>query len=88
MTPEQRAARIHHHTYETCEGIAEHAERFVALEELCANIFLVARSLCMQIGCERCRHCQLGISSEYCELGTLRFGPMTELGIEVPLEHD
>ena len=34
MTPEQRAQRVHHHMYDTCEGIAEHAERIVALEEL------------------------------------------------------
>lgn len=34
MTEEERRARIHHHTYETCEGIQEHAERIVALEEL------------------------------------------------------
>ena len=34
MTDEQRQARIHHHMYDTCEGIAEHAERIVALEEL------------------------------------------------------
>lgn len=34
MTPEQRAERVHHHMYDTCEGIAEHAERIVALEEL------------------------------------------------------
>ena len=34
MTEEERMARIHHHMYETCEGIAEHAERIVALEEL------------------------------------------------------
>lgn len=33
MTDEQRAKRIHHHMYETCEGIAEHAERIVRLEE-------------------------------------------------------
>ena len=38
MTPEQRAQRIHHHMYETCEGIAEHAERIVALEEENANL--------------------------------------------------
>lgn len=35
MTDEQRQQRIHHHMYETCEGIAEHAERIVKLEELC-----------------------------------------------------
>ena len=34
MTPDQRAKRLHHHMYETCEGIREHAERIVALEEL------------------------------------------------------
>ena len=33
MTDEERAQRIHYHMYETCEGIAEHAERIVALEE-------------------------------------------------------
>lgn len=39
MTDEQRAQRIHHHMYETCEGIAEHAERIVALEELVADMW-------------------------------------------------
>jgi len=39
MTDEERKARIHHHMYETCEGIAEHAERIVALEELCAALY-------------------------------------------------
>lgn len=34
MTPEQRAERIHHHEYETLEGIHEHAVRIVALEEI------------------------------------------------------
>lgn len=37
MTDEQRQARLRHHMYETCEGIAEHAERIVALEELVAD---------------------------------------------------
>ena len=39
MTDEERKARIHHHMYETCEGIAEHAERIVALEDLCADMW-------------------------------------------------
>lgn len=34
MTDEQRAKRLHYHMYETCEGIQEHAERIVKLEEL------------------------------------------------------
>lgn len=38
MTDEERKQRIHHHMYTTCEGIAEHAERIVALEELCADM--------------------------------------------------
>lgn len=37
MTDEQRQARLRHHMYETCEGIAEHVERIVALEELVAD---------------------------------------------------
>ncbi len=39
MNDEERQQRIHHHMYETCEGIAEHAERIVALEELCADMW-------------------------------------------------
>lgn len=31
--------RIHYHMYETCEGIAEHAERIVALEELVRDMW-------------------------------------------------
>lgn len=44
MTDEERQARIHHHMYETCEGIAEHAERIVALEELCAELYMNLRN--------------------------------------------
>ena len=39
MTDEQRAKRIHHHMYETCEGIREHVERIVALEELVTDMY-------------------------------------------------
>ena len=46
MTDEERKARIHHHMYETCEGIAEHAERIVALEELCADMHYYLDTLC------------------------------------------
>lgn len=31
---DQHDERLRHHMYETCEGIKEHAERIVALEEL------------------------------------------------------
>ena len=39
MTDEQRAERLRYHMYESCEGIREHAERIVALEELVADVF-------------------------------------------------
>lgn len=61
MTDEERAKRIYHHTYVTCEGIQEHAERIVALEELVAGLFAYARlraiGACECDGCmyrERC----------------------------------
>ena len=38
MTDEQRAERLRYHMYETNEGIREHAERIVALEELVGDI--------------------------------------------------
>ena len=38
MTPDERAARIHHHEY-SGEGIREHAERIVALEELVMDLY-------------------------------------------------
>ena len=46
MTPEQRAARVHHHMYETCEGIAEHAERIVRLEELVSKMLIHIKEVC------------------------------------------
>ena len=42
MTDEERQQRIHYHMYTTNEGIAEHAERIVALEELCAALYRCA----------------------------------------------
>lgn len=38
MTPDQRAKRLHYHLYESLEGITEHAERIVKLEELVADM--------------------------------------------------
>jgi len=31
--------RVHYHMYDTCEGIAEHAERIVRLEELVCDLY-------------------------------------------------
>ena len=38
MTPDERAARVHYHEY-SGEGIREHAERIVALEELVMDLY-------------------------------------------------
>lgn len=40
MTPDQRAKRLHYHLYESLEGITEHAERIVKLEELVHDMWL------------------------------------------------
>ena len=38
MTDQERAERLRHHMYETCEGIQQQSERIVALEELVADL--------------------------------------------------
>mgnify|MGYP006958188369 CR=1 FL=1 len=45
MTDEERNQRIHHYMYTTNEGIAEHAERIVALEEENAKLVSVLHEL-------------------------------------------
>lgn len=42
--------RVHYHMYVTCEGIAEHAERIVKLEELVRDM----RECGLHDGCETC----------------------------------
>lgn len=39
--------RVHNHMYETCDGIAEHAERIASLEELVLDMWgwLTARTM-------------------------------------------
>ena len=39
MTDEQRAERLRYHMYESNEGITQHAERIVALEELVCEFY-------------------------------------------------
>lgn len=84
MTPEQRAARLHHHMYETCEGIREQSERIVALEELVMDAHATIESLCGIVenspGCAICPVNQdddkaCGSAEVYCR--------MRELGVEV-----
>lgn len=61
--------RVFYHTYTTCEGIAEHAERIVALEELCADMWVRVKSEYPQGG--------------FPDMGLIE-GRMLELGVEVP----
>ena len=56
MTDEQRKARLHHHMYETCEGIAEHAERIVRLEEVIAEMYPFVGDTCPE-GCRWREEC-------------------------------
>jgi len=54
MTDEQRAKRIHYHMYDTNEGIAEHAERIVALEELVMYMMSYHKGRGRCGGCTEC----------------------------------
>ena len=78
MTPEQRAQRVHYHEYETLEGIHEHAERIVALEEVATDMWAMLKE-CIFDFCPECIHRNdCGKSSECYFAVALR-----ELGIEV-----
>lgn len=85
MTDEERKARVHYHMYETCEGIAEHAERIVRLEEENTKLrelvqLMVKRhaptSPCKNVPCGECP-----VKDECDQEDAL----MRELGIEVEL---
>ena len=54
MTEKQRNARIHYHMYTTNEGIQEHAERIVALEELVAYMVSYHKGKCRCGGATKC----------------------------------
>jgi len=77
MTDEERKARIHHHMYETCEGIAEHAERIVKLEELCTDMWPIARSGVCIDRCANYDECM----QQYDERGCMLKQQMDKLGI-------
>ena len=80
MTPEQRDQRIYHHLYETCEGISEHAQRIVKLEELVAGLYRFADHECQQR--ESCEGCPMLGEGIPCELSKA-FRALQEM--EVPL---
>ena len=82
MTPEQRAARIRHHMYETCEGIAEHAERIVKLEELVIHLYACVKNFeSVEGNTYDCERCPMGNHAHDCEFELF----IQELGIEVNL---
>lgn len=76
MTHEER---VHHHIYETCEGIQEHAERIVGLEELVADLNRACGAMCERT---RCDDCVLMTATEGCGLNQLQDRTLA-LGIEV-----
>ena len=80
MTDEQRAERLHHHMYETCEGIREHAERIVALEELLVTYIPMIKYSCSRYDCPLFEGCDLTTCYAYDDA----IDRMRELGIEVP----
>ncbi len=76
MTPEQRAERLRYHMYDTNEGIREHAERIVDLEELVADLFAEYMYLRVRVGHSRM---YLGHEKRMREIEQR----MRDLGIEV-----
>lgn len=80
MTPDQRAERLRHHMYETCEGIAEQSERIVALEELVAELYPMASELCDML--TNCQTCEMWRGDHGCFLNAVQDRIME---LEVPL---
>ena len=70
MTDEERRARIHYHTYTTNEGIAEHAERIVKLEELVQDMWRDGMCECDERGA--CAECEYHFPDRMDELGIPR----------------
>ena len=77
MTPEQRAARLHYHMYDSLEGIEQQSERIVALEELVQEIWKSCPT--DEDDCNRCPHRLVEDDEDWCDI-PIR---MRELGIEV-----
>lgn len=77
MTDEQRAARIHHHEY-SGEGIREHAERIVELEELVADLLQWDGGPCRE-----CFNYDACTNTTGCRFWDVARQRAAELGIEV-----
>ena len=84
MTEEQRAKRLRHHLYETCEGIKGQSERIVNLEELVIDLWALINTSCRKCDC----YVQLSSSVGTCRLSECKLRRavverMRELDIEV-----
>lgn len=58
--------RVRHHTYDTLEGINEHAERIAKLEELVLDMW--ASGMCDCDHKDHCSDCELGFPLRMQEL--------------------
>ena len=80
--------RVRHHMYETCEGIAEHAERIVSLEELVQELLPYAGDSCPE-GCRYREECETedNLDSIGLPMFCVAYGHLVEkaakLGVEV-----
>lgn len=86
MTPEQRAARLHHHMYETCEGIREQSERIVTLEELVLDMWgFIENADCLNDNAGCTDYCEHDTTDDgCCKTGKCWYEQrLRELGVEV-----
>jgi hypothetical protein len=79
VTDEERKARLYHHLYETCEGIAEQSERIVRLEELAVTLYRALEGLCTRgrLQCDRCPLLGEGMPCELARAGST----LEEMGV-------
>lgn len=80
--------RVYHHTYETLEGINEHAERIVSLEELVAELLPYAADSCpdecrYQEECDSEQNLSTNGLSLVCVAYNHLFEKAARLGVEV-----
>ena len=81
MTEDQKAKGLHYHMYDSLEGIKEHSERIVELEEIASTLYVGADRLCKQVvlTCDRCPYVSVGVP---CGL-TKAYDKLREMGVDV-----
>ena len=82
MTDAEREEREAYHEYTTLEGIREHAQRIVKLEELVAGLYHFADHECQQR--ESCEGCPM-FGDQYDELCGMSAAYRSIKELEVPL---